>query len=79
MGQFEIHRLATNPPAPENGTMDANTLAKSIVDQAIGEKPIKKPNPRASIRGTARAEALAPTERKAIARKAAAARWKPEQ
>lgn len=68
-----------NVPEPENGSMDINTLAKSIVDQAIGEKPSKKQNPRASKRGTARAEALTPERRKAIAKKAAAARWQPEQ
>lgn len=57
--------------------MDANTLAKSIVDQAIGDKPTKKKSPRASVRGTARAEALLPEQRSAIAKKAANARWKP--
>jgi hypothetical protein len=55
--------------------MDANTLAKSIVDQAVGEKPIKKKNPRASVRGKARAEALTPERRKAIAEAGSAARW----
>ena len=55
--------------------MDINTLAKSIADQATGEKPIKKPNPRASKRGTARAKALTSEQRKVIAQKAAAERW----
>ncbi len=59
----------------QDGSMDANTLAKSIVDQAIGDKPAKKKNPRASARGTARAKALSSAERKAIAQKASAARW----
>ena len=59
----------------QDGSMDANILAKHIVDQATGEKPLKKPNPRASARGTARAKALAPEQRKAIAKKAAQTRW----
>jgi hypothetical protein len=59
--------------------MDANTLAKHIVDQAIGDRAIKKPNPRAAKRGTARAEALLPEERKAIAKIAANARWPKSQ
>jgi hypothetical protein len=55
--------------------MDINTLAKLIVDQATGDKPIKKPNPRAAKRGTARAAALSPDRRSQIAKKAAAKRW----
>jgi hypothetical protein len=55
--------------------MDANTLAFSIVQQSIGEKPIKKPNPRTSKRGEARAKALTPERRSEIASKAAAKRW----
>jgi len=35
---FELLRVAGNPPEPENGFMDVNTLAKHIVDQVIGEK-----------------------------------------
>lgn len=54
---------------------DTNTLAKFIVDQAIGEKPIKKKLPAHSQRGTARAKSLTPERRRAIARKAADARW----
>jgi hypothetical protein len=59
--------------------MDINRLAKSIVDQATGEKPIKKPKPATANRGHARAAVLTPEERKVISQKAAAARWKPEQ
>lgn len=55
--------------------MDANTLAKSIVDQAIGDKPIKKKQPAIAKRGHARAAALTPQQRKAIAQTAARARW----
>jgi hypothetical protein len=56
--------------------MDANTLAKSIVDQAIGDKPTKKPNPLASKRGEARASILT-TERKVeIAKMGAETRWR---
>jgi hypothetical protein len=56
--------------------MDANTLAKSIVDQAIGDKPKKKIQPATAKRGYARAAALTPEKRKAIAQKAAEERWK---
>jgi hypothetical protein len=56
--------------------MDVNTLAYKIVQQSISEEPFRKPNPRASKRGTARAKALTQEQRTAIAQKAAAARWK---
>jgi hypothetical protein len=52
-----------------------NTLAKSIVDRATGEKPKVKKTVPPGISNRARAAALTPEERKAIARKAAAARW----
>jgi hypothetical protein len=55
--------------------MDINSLAKSIVDQATGEKPLKKKQPATAKRGLARAAVLSPEERKAIAVKAAQARW----
>jgi hypothetical protein len=58
--------------------MDINTLAKSIVDQATGEKPKKKIQPAMANRGHARAAALTPEKRKAIAEKAAESRWKPK-
>jgi len=56
--------------------MDINTLAKSIVDQATGEKPVRKPDPRASARGMARAAVLTPEKRTSIAKAAAQVRWK---
>jgi hypothetical protein len=55
--------------------MDINTLAKSIAEQATGDKPIKKPRPAMANRGVKRAEALSPERRKEIAKKAAATRW----
>lgn len=55
--------------------MDINTLAKSIVDQAIGDKPKKKIQPATANRGLKRAAALTPERRTAIAKKAAARRW----
>ena len=58
--------------------MDANTLAKSIVDQATGEKPIVRPkekSPKAVARGIARRDALFAVERSEIARDAANIRW----
>jgi hypothetical protein len=56
--------------------MDINTLAKSIVDQATGDKPKKKIQPATAKRGLARAAALSPEKRKAIAKKAAQVRWR---
>jgi hypothetical protein len=71
---------------------DFATIARRTVEQAIGEKlsgePLDDPNdgknPAAvalgklggAKGGKARAEALSPAKRKAIAKKAAAARWK---
>jgi len=55
--------------------MDINTLAKSIVDQATGEKPKKKIQPATAKRGLKRAAALTPERRKAIAELGAKARW----
>jgi len=56
--------------------MDINTLAKSIVDQAVGDKPKKKIQPATAMRGLARAASLTPERRKEIARKANDERWK---
>jgi len=65
---------------------DPNQLAKMIVDIATGElgdtvsesKKIHNPKGRSGglKGGKARAAALSPRKRKAIAKKAAAARWK---
>jgi hypothetical protein len=71
---------------------DFTTVARRVVEQAIGEtlngEPIPDPNagknPAAVALGRlggqkggkARAEALSPRKRSAIAKKAAAARWK---
>jgi len=71
---------------------DFATIARNIVEQAIGEKLDGTPledkdagkNPAAvalgklggAKGGKARAEALSPAKRKAIAKKAADARWK---
>lgn len=56
--------------------MDINTLAKSIVDQAIGDKPLKKKQPATANRGLKRAAALTPERRSEIAKTAADKRWK---
>jgi hypothetical protein len=72
---------------------DFMTVARRVVEQAIGEqldgKPLEDPNkgkdPKAVKRGqlggqkggTARAEALSGDKRRAIAKKAAKARWSP--
>ena len=69
---------------------DMNEVAFDIVQQAIGEKgppPPSTKNPAAVTLGRlgglkggkARAEKLSPARRKAIAKKAAAARWKQPQ
>lgn len=64
---------------------DPNQLVKLIVDIAIGETkdPIKTPDVakrRGGIRGgRARAIKLAPATRRAIAKKAASARWKKDR
>lgn len=70
-----------NPKRPR----DANQLAKKIVDLAAGSDEDEEIDP-ASAKGrgakgganggSARANALSPEERRAIARKAAQARWK---
>ena len=62
---------------------DTNTLAFDIVQQATGQKPSQEKDPAAVALGRkgglkggkARAEALSPARRKAIAKKAAQARW----
>lgn len=51
-----------------------NTLAYKIVQQSIGELPIKKKQPATANRGKARAAKLNQEERRAIAIKAARAR-----
>jgi hypothetical protein len=79
-------------PTREGTPHDFTVTARRVVEQAIGEKldgsPLDDPdagkNPAAVALGKlggpkggrARAEALSPAERKAIARKAANARWK---
>lgn len=69
---------------------DLNQLAKLVVDIASGEieDPVsEKMRSSQVLRGTAgglrggkaRADSLSPQDRSAIARKAAQARWKPQQ
>jgi hypothetical protein len=55
--------------------MDVNTLAYKIVQQSIGEAPIKKRQPKTARRGLKRAAALTPKRRKEIASNAAKKRW----
>jgi len=58
---------------------DTAQLAKFMVDMATGERPKDGPVPdddAAVERGRARAQKLSPRKRKAIAKKAAAVRWK---
>jgi hypothetical protein len=79
------------PPAREGTPHDFTIVARRVVEEAIGEKlsgePLDDPdagkNPAAvalgklggAKGGRARAKALTPAKRKAIARKAARARW----
>lgn len=65
-------------PKPTKKDRDEITVAKSIFDEIVEftehvETPKEK---RARSGGNARAEKLTPEERKAIATKAAEARWK---
>lgn len=84
-------RSSNNKPKREGTAHDFTVTARRVVEQAIGEKlsgqPLEDPNagknPAAvalgklggAKGGAARAKALTPTHRKAIARKAAQARW----
>jgi hypothetical protein len=54
---------------------DHNMLAFQIVQQATGQAPSKKRNPKAKARGEARAAALSPEKRSEIAKAAAKKRW----
>jgi hypothetical protein len=78
------------PARPKN--LDTNQLAKRILDEATGDEPkaeppiTQPPKNRAAVAlgkkggkkgGAARAAALTPEQRSEIAKKAAAARWKP--
>ena len=82
----------SSKPKREGTPHDFTTIARRVVEQAIGEKldgsPLPDPNqgknPAAvalgklggAKGGAARAAALTPAKRKAIAQKAAKARWK---
>jgi hypothetical protein len=71
---------------PKKRARDANQLAWQIVQEATGQAPAEAPDTRnpaavalsrlgASKGGHARAAALSPAKRKAIAKKAIATRW----
>jgi hypothetical protein len=70
--------IAVGPSVADNGRMDINTLAYKIVQQSIGELPLKKIQPATAQRGLKRAAALTPERRKEIAKKASAKRWTPK-
>lgn len=71
--------------------LDVNQLAKRILDEATGDEPKTKPPPAKNAAavelgklggkkgGAARAAALTPEQRSAIAKKAAAGRWSAKQ
>lgn len=62
-------------PRPPKRPADVNQLARRIVAISTGDESDEAVNPKTAKRGDARAAKLAPEERKAIAKKAAAARW----
>jgi hypothetical protein len=78
-----LFSMATRPKK-----LDLNQLAKRIVDEATGDKPImlKPPEKKKAAQelgrlggkkgGAARAAKLTPEQRSEIAKKAAASRWK---
>lgn len=66
-------------PRPPKRPRDMMQLAKMIGEIATGERDDETgpvPDAAAVKRGKARADALTPRERSAIAKRAAAARWK---
>ena len=85
-------RRSSKRPKREGTAHDFTVIARRVVEQAIGERldgsPLEDPNagknPAAvalgklggAKGGKARAAALSPAQRKAIAKKAAQARWK---
>ena len=85
----------SSTPKREGTPHDFTVTARRVVEQAIGEKldgsPLNDPNdgknPAAvtlgrlggAKGGRARADALTPAKRKAIAKKAAQARWKTKE
>jgi hypothetical protein len=81
VGQFERDRLLTpwDASAMPKRPRDVNSLAKQIVDEAMGEAehqnlPSRKEEA-AIKRGNARSASLPAARRAEIARKAARARW----
>ncbi len=82
LAHVTIYNMLKRPRMPRDG----NQLAKMIVDLATGNappEPVSTKNPAAvalgklggAKGGKARAAALSPAKRKAIAKKAAAKRW----
>jgi len=74
------------PERSKKRPRDINEMARSIVDEATGEAPRKLPKDPAAVDlgrrgglkgGPARARKLSAERRSEIAKKAAAARWKP--
>ena len=78
----------SSKPAPRPKKLDLNQLAKRIVEEATGESPKTEPPPeknQAAVElgrlggkkgGAARAAKLTAEQRTAIAKRAAAGRWK---
>ncbi len=80
--------MPNTPNKKKPGPKDANQLAKSIVDRVTGldePEPADQPEESAAVKrgrlggakgGVSRARKLTAAQRSAIAKKAAAARWK---
>ena len=89
---FVSAQSCSSKPKRSGTPHDFTTIARRVVERAIGEKldgsplddPLKGKNPAAvalgklggAKGGAARAKALSPAKRKAIAKQAADARWK---
>jgi hypothetical protein len=72
---FKVTRLAIGSGTVDDYGMDVNQLAYKIVQQSIGEAPVKKRQPKTAQRGLKRAASLTAEQRREIAVKAARARW----
>ena len=84
--RYLLGHVCDNRRMAKKRARDANQLAYQIVQEATGNAPAEAPDTRnpyalglsklgASKGGHARAAALSPAKRRAIARKAIAARW----
>ena len=80
---MKLSGVAPDSPEADNRNMDVNILAKSIVDQAVGDKPMKPhkaKSAQAVARGKARIASMDAAKVSEHARFAVNKRWrKPEE